>query len=84
MYFHDDSNVKFVLQRQQRQQGFVGAYHSNPGKSGIIALDQGHPPLRGGIKKKILVFYDYSPKGGRGGLGKSEISLSEKTEIFLA
>ena len=41
-------------------------------------------PVRGGIKKKILFFYDYSPKGGRGGLGKSEISLSEKTEIFLA
>ena len=34
--------------------------------------------VRGGIKKKILGFYDYSPKGGRGGLGKSEISLSEK------
>ena len=40
MYFHDDSTAKFVLQRQQ---GFVGAYHSNPGKLGIIALAQGYP-----------------------------------------
>ena len=40
MYFHDDSTAKFVLQTQQ---GFVGAYHSNPGKLGIIALAQGHP-----------------------------------------
>ena len=44
MYFHDDSTAKFVLQRQQQpQQGFVGAYHSNPGKLGIIALAQGYP-----------------------------------------
>ena len=38
--------------------------------------------LRGGIKKK-LVFFRKTPKGGGRGLAKSEISLSEKTEIFL-
>ena len=45
------------------------------GSCGIICCKGRH--------KKNTVFYDYSPKGGRGGLGKSEISLSEKTEIFF-
>ena len=40
--------------------------------------------LRGGIKKKILFFFRKTPKGGEGGLAESKISLSEKTEIFLA
>jgi len=39
--------------------------------------------IRGGIKKKKLFFFGKTPKGGRGGLAESEISLSEKTEIFL-
>ena len=39
--------------------------------------------LRGGIKKNKLVFFRKTPKGGRGGLAQSKISLSEKTEIFL-
>ena len=39
--------------------------------------------IRGGIKKKILVFFRKTPKGGGRGLAESEISLSEKTEIFL-
>ena len=39
--------------------------------------------LRGGIKKKILVFFRKTPKGGGRGLAESEISLSEETEIFL-
>ena len=37
----------------------------------------------GGIKKKKLVFFRKTPKGGEGGLAESKISLSEKTEIFL-
>ena len=40
-------------------------------------------PIRGGIKKKILVFFRKTPKGGGRGLAESEIFLSEKTEIFL-
>ena len=41
------------------------------------------PAIRGGIKKNKLVFFRKTPKGGRGGLAQSEISLSEKTETFL-
>ena len=37
--------------------------------------------LRGGIKKTVF-FSEKLQKGG-GGLAESEISLSEKTEIFL-
>ena len=40
-------------------------------------------PIRGGVKKKILVFFDFLSKGGRGGLGQSKKSLSENTQIFL-
>ena len=40
--------------------------------------------LRGGIKKNKLVFVlRKTPKGGRGGLTQSKISLSEKTKTFL-
>ena len=39
--------------------------------------------IRGGIKKNKLVFFRKTPKGGRGGLAQSEISLSEKNRIFL-
>ena len=38
--------------------------------------------LRGGIKKKILVFFRKAPKGGGRGLAKSKIFLSEKTRPF--
>ena len=41
------------------------------------------PKLRGGIKKKKMVFFRKTPKGGGRGLAESKISLSEKTEIFL-
>ena len=37
--------------------------------------------LRGGIKK--LFFSSGKPRNGGGGLAESEISLSEKTKIFL-
>ena len=40
-------------------------------------------PIRGAVKKKILVFFDFLSKGGRGGLGQSKKSLSENTQIFL-
>ena len=39
--------------------------------------------IKGGIKKKLVFFLRKTPKGGGRGLAKSEISLSEKTEIFL-
>ena len=39
--------------------------------------------VRGAVKKKILVFFDFLSKGGRGGLGQSKKSLSENTQIFL-
>ena len=38
--------------------------------------------LRGGIKK-LFFSSEKLRKGGGGGLAESEISLSEKTEIFL-
>ena len=38
--------------------------------------------IRGGIKK-MFFFFRKTPKGGGRGLAESEISLSEKTEIFL-
>ena len=34
--------------------------------------------IRGGIKKNKLLFFRKTPKGGRGGLAQSKISLSEK------
>ena len=34
-------------------------------------------------KKKLFFFFRKTPKGGGRGLAESEISLSEKTEIFL-
>ena len=40
-------------------------------------------PIRGGVKKKILFFFYFLSKGGRGGLGQSKKSLSENTQIFL-
>ena len=43
----------------------------------------GLPLLGEASKKKKLFFFGKTPKGGRGGLAESKISLSEKTEIFL-
>ena len=39
--------------------------------------------IRGGIKKKTVFFFQKNSERGGKGLAKSEISLSEKTEIFL-
>ena len=39
--------------------------------------------IKGRGQKKILVFFDFLSKGGRGGLGQSKKSLSENTQIFL-
>ena len=52
------------------------AYHCLPFVLQLLQL------LRGGVKKKILVFFDFRSKGG-GGLGQSKKSLSENTQIFL-
>ena len=38
---------------------------------------------KGRHKKKLFFFFRKTPKGGGRGLAESEISLSEKTEIFL-
>ena len=38
---------------------------------------------KGRHKKKLFFFFRKTPKGGRGDLAQSEISLSEKTKIFL-
>ena len=49
----------------------------------IFNWDTWTSSLRGGIKKNNCFFFGKTPKGGRGGLAESEISLSEKTEIFF-
>ena len=48
-----------------------------------IAKDTLKIASKGRGQKKILVFFDFLSKGGRGGLGQSKKSLSENTQIFL-
>ena len=48
----------------------------------IDAIDVTSVTLRGGITKNSF-FFRKTPKGGGRGLAESEISFSEKTDIFL-